>query len=43
MLVHCQAAGNGDVDWIQVPEINGEKLWLTDDGGVVTALLPEDC
>ena len=41
-LVKLQVASNGGMDWIQVLEINGERLWLIDDGGVVTALLPED-
>jgi hypothetical protein len=30
------------LDYLQVFEINGERLWIIDDGDVVTALLPED-
>lgn len=32
----------GGLDYLQVFEIDGEKLWFIDDADHVTALLPED-
>jgi len=41
-VVRREVASNGGMDSFQVLDIDGEKLWLIDDGSVVTALLPED-
>ena len=30
------------LDYLQVFEISGQRLWIIDDGPVVTALLPDD-
>jgi len=30
------------MDYLQILEINGERLWIIDDGDVVTSLLPDD-
>ncbi|MBM4086629.1 MAG: hypothetical protein FJ272_17735 [Planctomycetes bacterium] len=41
-LVQEQVAQKGGMDYLQVLEINGERLWIIDDGDVVTSLLPDD-
>jgi len=41
-LVQEQVAQKGGMDYLQILEINGERLWLIDDGDVVTALEPSD-
>ncbi|MBM4047682.1 MAG: hypothetical protein FJ279_21460 [Planctomycetes bacterium] len=41
-LVREQVAQKGGMDYLQILEINGERLWLIDDGEAVTALRPDD-
>ena len=41
-LVKNQVASNGGMDYLQVLDVGGERLWIIDDVSVVTALLPED-
>ena len=41
-LVHDQVARNNGMDYLQALKIDGERLWIIDDGDVVTALLPSD-
>jgi len=41
-VVKKQVALKGGVDRLQVLDIDGRKLWIIDDGEIVTALLPED-
>jgi len=41
-LVQEQVAQKGGMDYLQVLEINGDRLWIIDDGEAVTALRPDD-
>jgi len=41
-LVRRQAALQAGLDYLQVLEVGGEKLWVIDDVSVVTVLLPDD-
>ena len=41
-LVKAKAQERDGLDYLQVLEVDGQALWLIDDGTVVTALLPED-
>ena len=40
--VRKQVTLKGGLSYLQVLDIDGQKLWLIDDGEVVTALLPDD-
>lgn len=40
--VKKQVAVRGGMDYFQVLDIDGRRLWIIDDGEIVTALLPED-
>jgi len=39
---HREVTKQGDLDYLQVFYIDGQKLWLIDDVTHVTALLPSD-
>ena len=41
-LVRKRAARKAGLDYLQVLDVGGEKLWVIDDLSVVTVLLPED-
>jgi len=41
-LVQEQVRLNNGMGYLQVLEIGGVRLWIIDDGAMVTALLPED-
>jgi len=41
-VVKKQVTLKGGLDYLQVLDIDGRKLWVIDDRGIVTALLPED-
>ena len=41
-VVKARVAAEGGLDYFQVLDIGGERLWLIDDASVVTALLPDD-
>lgn len=42
ILLQKEVARRGGLDYLQVFEIDGEKLWFIDDVTHVTALLPDD-
>ena len=42
VLVRKQVVEKGGLDRLQVLDVEGQRLWIIDDGEVVTALLPED-
>lgn len=41
-MVQKEVAAKGGLDYLQVLDIDGQRLWIIDDGEIVTALLPED-
>ena len=42
LMLRKKASEGASLDYLQVFEVNGQRLWIIDDGDVVTALLPED-
>jgi hypothetical protein len=42
ILLQKEVARRGGLDYLQVFDINGERLWFIDDITHVTALLPDD-
>lgn len=42
IILHKKVKEKGGLDYLQVFEIDGERLWFIDDVDHVTALLPED-
>jgi hypothetical protein len=42
MMLLKEAKRKGDLDYLQVFEVDGERLWFIDDVSHVTALLPSD-
>jgi hypothetical protein len=42
IILQKQVKQKGGLDYLQVFEIDGEKLWFIDDVSHVTCLLPED-
>ena len=41
-ILHQKVAQGEALDYLQVFEIGGQRLWIIDDGDVTTALLPMD-
>ena len=42
LMLQKKASEGAHLDYLQVFEVNGERLWIIDGGGLVTALRPED-
>ena len=42
LMLREKVKRGASLDYLQVFEISGERLWIIDDGDVVTALSPED-
>ncbi len=42
LVLRMRLREGASLDYLQVFEINGARLWIIDDGDVVTALRPED-
>jgi hypothetical protein len=42
LILQRKVSEGARLDYLQVFEVNGQRLWIIDDGPVVTALLPED-
>ena len=42
LVLRMRLREGASLDYLQVFEINGERLWIIDDGDIVTALLPAD-
>lgn len=42
LMLHQKVKEGAGLDYLQVFEIGGQRLWIIDDGAVVTALRPDD-
>ena len=42
LMLREKVKGGASLDYLQVFDIGGERLWIIDDGDTVTALLPGD-
>ena len=43
LQVARQRAGRGDHDRVQVMNLGGVEVWVSDDNGMVTIMLAEEC
>jgi len=42
LVLRMRLQDGASLDYLQVFEIDGARLWIIDDGAVTTALLPSD-
>ena len=42
LILQKKVSEGARLDYLQVFDVNGQRLWIIDDGRTVTALLPDD-